>query len=134
MNNVYNLVLKKFFKSSDKFNNKSFLINANDDILLNKNDESKIGSGVYFKLYLSRISNDLKIKLLLYSWSNGIQTYIVLRIIHILAIEIHYVFKHFLCPCCRAVTIQRNGFHIAIHRSREITLPAIFIPLTIILV
>ena len=79
MNNVYNLVLKKKLKSSDKFNNKSFLINANDDILLNKNDESKIGSGVYFKLYLSRISNDLKIKLLLYSWSNGIQTYVVLN-------------------------------------------------------
>ena len=79
MNNVYNLVLKNFFKNNEKFNNKSFLIDANDDILLDKNDESKISSGVYFKLYLSKVSNDLKIKLLLYSWSNGTQTYIVLN-------------------------------------------------------
>ena len=61
MNNVYNLVLKNFFKNNEKFNNKSFLIDANDDILLDKNDESKISSGVYFKLYLSKVSNDLKI-------------------------------------------------------------------------
>lgn len=79
MNNVYNLVLKKFFKNDDKFNNKSFLINANDDILLDKNDESKISSGIYFKLYLSKVSNDLKIKLLLYSWCNETQTYVVLN-------------------------------------------------------
>ena len=64
MNNVYNLVLKNFFKNNEKFNNKSFLINANDDISLDKNNESKISSGVYFKLYLSKVSNDLKIKLL----------------------------------------------------------------------
>ena len=55
MNNVYNLVLKNFFKNNEKFNNKSFLIDANDDILLDKNDESKISSGVYFKLYLSKV-------------------------------------------------------------------------------
>lgn len=79
MNNVYNLVLKNFFKNNEKFNNKSFLIDANDDILLDKNDESKISSGVYFKLYLSKVSNDLKIKLLLYSWSNKTQTYAVLN-------------------------------------------------------
>ena len=79
MNNVYNLVLKNFFKNNEKFNNKSFLIDANDDILLDKNDESKISSGVYFKLYLSKVSNDLKIKLLLYSWCNKTQTYVVLN-------------------------------------------------------
>lgn len=79
MNNVYNLVLKNFFKENEKFSNKSFLIDANDDILLDKNDESKISSGVYFKLYLSKVSNDLKIKLLLYSWCNGTQTYVVLN-------------------------------------------------------
>ena len=78
MNNVYNLLSKNFFKNNEKFNNKSFLINANDNILLDKNDESKIGSGVYFKLYLSRVSNDLKIKLLLYSWCNETQTYVAL--------------------------------------------------------
>lgn len=79
MNNVYNLVLKNFFKNNEKFNNKSFLIDANDDILLDKNDESKISSGVYFKLYLSKVSNDLKIKLLLYSWCNETQTYVALN-------------------------------------------------------
>lgn len=79
MNNVYNLVLKNFFKSNDKFNNKSFLINANDDILLDKNDKNKTSSGIYFKLYISRVSNDLKIKLLLYSWCNETQTYVALN-------------------------------------------------------
>lgn len=79
MNNVYNLVLKNFFKSNDKFNNKSFLINVNDDILLDKNDKSKTSSGIYFKLYLSKVSNDLKIKLLLFSWCNETQTYVVLN-------------------------------------------------------
>ena len=79
MNNVYNLVLKNFFKSNEKFNNKSFLIDANDDILLDKNDESKISSGVYFKFYLSKVSNDLKIRLLLYSWCNDTQTYVPLK-------------------------------------------------------
>lgn len=79
MNNVYNLVLKNLFKNNEKFNNKSFLINANDEILLDKNDESKIGSGVYFKLYLSKVSNDLKIKLQLYSWCNRTQTYVALN-------------------------------------------------------
>ena len=79
MNNVYNLVLKNFFKNNDKFNNKSFLINANDDILLDKNNKSKTSSGIYFKLYLSRVSNDLKIKLLLFSWCNETQTYVALN-------------------------------------------------------
>ena len=79
MNNVYNLVLKNFFKNNEKFNNKSFLINANDDILLDKNDKSKTSSGIYFKLYLSKVSNDLKIKLLLFSWCNETQTYVVLN-------------------------------------------------------
>lgn len=79
MNNVYNLVLKNLFKNNEKFNNKSFLINANDEILLDKNDESKIGSGVYFKLYLSKVSNNLKLKLLLYSWCNRTQTHVALN-------------------------------------------------------
>ena len=79
MNNIYNLVLKNFFKSNEKFSNKSFLINANDDILLDKNDESKTSSGIYFNLYLSKVSNDLKIKLLLYSWCNETQTYVALN-------------------------------------------------------
>lgn len=79
MNNVYNLVLKNFFKKNEKFNNKSFLINANDDILLDKNDERKTSLGIYFKLYLSKVSNDLKIRLLLYSWCNKTQTYVALN-------------------------------------------------------
>lgn len=79
MNNVYNLVLKNFFKENEKFSNKSFLIDANDDILLDKNDESKIGSGVYFKLYISKVSNDLRIRLSLYSWCNETQTYVQLN-------------------------------------------------------
>jgi hypothetical protein len=79
MNNVYNLVLKKFFKSNEKFNNKSFLINVNDDILLDKNDDRKTSSGIYFKLYISKVSNDLKIRLSLYSWCNETQTYVPLN-------------------------------------------------------
>jgi hypothetical protein len=79
MNNVYNLVLKNFFKENEKFSNKSFLINANDDILLDKNDESKTSSGIYFKLYISKVSNDLRIRLSLYSWCNETQTYVALN-------------------------------------------------------
>ena len=79
MNNVYNLVLKNFFKSNEKFNNKSFLINANDNILLDKNDDRKTSSGIYFKLYISKVSNDLRIRLSLYSWCNETQTYVPLN-------------------------------------------------------
>ena len=79
MNNVYNLVLKNFFKENEKFSNKSFLINANDDILLDKNDDRKTSSGIYFKLYISKVSNDLKIRLSLYSWCNETQTYVPLN-------------------------------------------------------
>ena len=79
MNNVYNLVLKNFFKENEKFNNKSFLIDANDDILLDKNDDRKTSSGIYFKLYISKVSNDLKIRLSLYSWCNETQTYVPLN-------------------------------------------------------
>ena len=79
MNNIYNLVLKNFFKTNEKFNNKSFLIDANDEILLDKNDDRKTNSGVYFKLYISKVSNDLKIRLLLYSWCNDTQTYLPLK-------------------------------------------------------
>lgn len=79
MNNIYNLLLKNFFKSNEKFNNKSFLIDANDEILLDKNDDRKTNSGVYFKLYISKVSNDLKIRLLLYSWCNDTQTYVPLK-------------------------------------------------------
>ncbi len=79
MNNIYNLVLKNFFKKNEKFSNKSFLIDANDDILLDKNDDRKTISGVYFKLCISKISNDLKIRLLLYSWCNETQIYVPLN-------------------------------------------------------
>uniref|UniRef100_UPI004047A04B hypothetical protein n=1 Tax=Aliarcobacter sp. TaxID=2321116 RepID=UPI004047A04B len=79
MENIYSLVLKDFFKVDKVFKNKSYLINANDDILFDKDDDRTTSSGIYFKLFLSKISNDLNIKLLLYSWCNDSQTYVPLE-------------------------------------------------------
>ncbi|WP_151029504.1 hypothetical protein [Aliarcobacter cibarius] len=68
MQKRYSLTLKNFLENK-KFNNKSFFINANDELVL-ENDNIKVDLGVFFKLILSKKSNDLKIEISLYSWSN----------------------------------------------------------------
>ncbi|PRM97588.1 hypothetical protein [Aliarcobacter cryaerophilus] len=68
MQKRYSITLKNFLENK-KFNNKSFFINANDELVL-ENDNKKVDLGIFFKLILSKKSNDLKIEISLYSWSN----------------------------------------------------------------
>ena len=68
MQKRYSLTLKNFLENK-KFNNKSFFINANDELVL-ENDNKKVDLGIFFKLILSKKSNDLKVEISLYSWSN----------------------------------------------------------------
>ena len=68
MQNRYSITLKNFLKDK-KFNSKSFIISANDSLVLD-NDNIKVNLGIYFKLILTKKENDLHIKLSLYSWSN----------------------------------------------------------------
>lgn len=73
-------IKKQFFKKDEKFKNKSFLINANDNIFLNEDDNKSIYTGIYFKLYLEKIEQNLKIKILLYAWCNNKQKYVPLKV------------------------------------------------------
>lgn len=68
MQKRYSITLKNFLENK-KFNNKSFFINANDELVL-ENDNKKVNLGIFFKLILSKKSNDLKVEISLYSWSN----------------------------------------------------------------
>lgn len=63
MENNHKVIVKNFFKDNKDFKNRIFLINANDEIFLDKNDKKSINSGVYFKIFISKKSNDLKIRL-----------------------------------------------------------------------
>jgi hypothetical protein len=77
MQNRYSITLKSFLKDK-KFNSKSFIISANDNLVLD-NDNIKVNLGIYFKLILSKKENDLHIKLSLYSWSNKKQILVPLE-------------------------------------------------------
>ena len=68
MQKRYSITLKNFLENK-KFNNKSFFINANDELVL-ENDNKKVDLGIFFKLILSKKSNDLKVEISLYSWLN----------------------------------------------------------------
>ena len=50
------------FLENKKFNNKSFFINANDELVL-ENDNKKVDLGIFFKLILSKKSNNLKVEM-----------------------------------------------------------------------
>ncbi len=63
MKNNYKVIVKNFFKDNKDFKNRVFLIDANDEIFLDKNDKKSINTGVYFKIFISKKSNDLKIRL-----------------------------------------------------------------------
>ena len=77
MQNRYSITLKSFLKDK-KFNSKSFIISANDNLVLD-NDNIKVNLGIYFKLILEKKENDLHIKLSLYSWSNKKQILVPLE-------------------------------------------------------
>ncbi|MCT7644588.1 hypothetical protein [Aliarcobacter butzleri] len=63
MENNYKVIVKNFFKENKDFKNRVFLIDANDEIFLDKNDKKSINTGVYFKIFISKKSNDLDIEL-----------------------------------------------------------------------
>ena len=49
---------------SDK---KTFLLNVCDEILLEKSNKSSTYSGIYFKIFISKMSSDLHVKLTLFA-------------------------------------------------------------------
>lgn len=63
MKNNHKVIVKNFFKENKDFKNRVFLIDANDEIFLDKNDKKSINTGVYFKIFISKKSNDLDIEL-----------------------------------------------------------------------
>ena len=76
MQKRYSIALKNFLENK-KFNNKSFFINANDELVL-ENDNKKVDLGIFFKLILSKKSNDLKVEISLYCWSNIKQSLVLI--------------------------------------------------------
>ena len=50
MKDTFKIKIKNFFKENDNFNNKTFLLNVCDKILLEKSNKSSTYSGVYFKI------------------------------------------------------------------------------------
>lgn len=77
---MQNKVIKKeFFKKNEIFKNKEFLINANDEILLDENDNKFINTGVYFKLHFRKIEQNLEVNISLYAWCNNKQKYVPLK-------------------------------------------------------
>mgnify|MGYP003444890338 FL=1 len=50
MKDTFKIKIKNFFKETENFNNKTFLLNVCDKILLEKSNKSSTYSGVYFKI------------------------------------------------------------------------------------
>ena len=67
MKDTFKIKIKNFFKENENFNNKTFLLNVCDKILLEKSNKSSTYSGVYFKIFISKKSTDLHIKLALFA-------------------------------------------------------------------
>ena len=67
MRDTFKIKIKNFFKENENFNNKTFLLNVCDKILLEKSNKSSTYSGVYFKIFISKKSTDLHIKLALFA-------------------------------------------------------------------
>ena len=67
MKATFKIKIKNFFKENENFNNKTFLLNVCDKILLEKSNKSSTYSGVYFKIFISKKSTDLHIKLALFA-------------------------------------------------------------------
>ena len=67
MKDTFKIKIKNFFKENENFNNKTFLLNVCDKILLEKSNKSSTYSGVYFKIFRSKKSTDVHIKLALFA-------------------------------------------------------------------
>lgn len=67
MEDTFKIKIKNFFKENENFDKKTFLLNVCDEILLKKSNKSSTYSGVYFKIFISKKSSDLHIKLSLFA-------------------------------------------------------------------
>ena len=56
MKDTFKIEIKNFFKENENFNNKTFLLNVCDKILLEKSNKSSTYSGVYFKILYQKIN------------------------------------------------------------------------------
>jgi len=67
MKDTFKIEIKNFFKENEDFDKKTFLLNVCDEILLEKNNKNSTYSGVYFKIFISKKSTDLHVKLSLFA-------------------------------------------------------------------
>ena len=67
MKDTFKIEIKNFFKENENFDKKTFLLNVCDEILLEKSNKSSTYSGVYFKIFISKKSTDLHVKLALFA-------------------------------------------------------------------
>lgn len=74
MNNK--LLKNNFFESNIKNFKKIFLINANSNIQLNKNNLNTIKSEIYFYFSIKKNRKNLIVEVNLYAWNNNCQGYV----------------------------------------------------------
>ncbi len=67
MKDTFKIKIKNFFKENENFDKKTFLLNVCDEILLEKSNKSSTYSGVYFKIFISKKSTNLHVKLALFA-------------------------------------------------------------------
>lgn len=67
MKDTFKIKTKNFFKENENFDKKVFLLNVCDEILLEKSNKSSTYSGVYLKIFISKKSTDLHVKLSLFA-------------------------------------------------------------------
>lgn len=67
MKDIFRITIRNFFKENENFDKKTFLLNVCDEILLEKSNKSSTYSGVYFKIFISKKSTDLHVKLVLFA-------------------------------------------------------------------
>src|SRR5574344_892025 len=67
MKDTFKIKTKNFFKENENFDKKVFLLNVCDEILLENSNKSSTYSGVYLKIFISKKSTDLHVKLSLFA-------------------------------------------------------------------
>ena len=67
MEDTFKIKIKNFFKENENFDKKTFLLNVCNEILLEKSNKSSTYSGVYFKIFISKKSTNLHVKLALFA-------------------------------------------------------------------
>lgn len=67
MKDIFRITIRNFFKENENFDKKTFLLNVCDEILLEKSNKSSTYSCVHFKIFISKKSTDLHVKLALFA-------------------------------------------------------------------